>query len=349
MKYRLLDWLACPACGGTALEVEATRTESRPVSSAFLDGPGGAPQGVDAVTREETDVITGAIHCADCAAVYAIREGIPRMLPEGAEEGPTSAHRFTTFDSAQPAWEQTFLDYAAPLEAGDFLGKTVLDAGCGYGRHAYFAARYGAEVIALDSSADAVASCAANTGDCGRVHVVQGDLLRPPLRESGFDVVYCFGVLHHLEDADAAMVALGERVRSGGRLALWVYGPRQGATLVVNNALRGATASMEPESLHNVCKGIATGLRLFSHTPYVLLHDVPLAGGLVRHLPVHDHHQWPYDVVVADVFDRLRIPVRRWFKGEELEVMLADAGYADVHVSRRVRNNETFRAIGTRR
>lgn len=349
MKYRLLDWLACPACGGTALEVEATRTVVCTVSTASLDGPGRVPAGVDADTREETEVLSGAIHCPDCAAVYPVRDGVPRMLPEGTAEGPTTAHRLTTFDTAQPAWEQSFLDFAAPLGPSDFLGRTVLDAGCGYGRHAYFAARYGAEVIALDSSADAIASCAENTRHNPRVHVVQGDVLRPPLRESVFDIVYCFGVLHHLEDADAAMEALGERVRSGGKLALWVYGPRQGATLVVNNALRGATASMEPESLHAFCKGVATGLRLFSHTPYVLLHDVPLAGGMVRRLPVHDHHQWPYDVVVADVFDRLRIPVRRWFKGEELEVMLADAGYADVHVTRRVRNNETFRALGTRR
>ena len=349
MKYRLLDWLACPACGGTSLELEATRTEVRVVTSADLDGVSSCPPGVDEAAREETDVIEGAVHCPDCASVYPVHDGIPRMLPQGAAEGPTTAHRFTTFDTAQPAWEQSFRDYASPLEPGDFLGRTVLDAGCGYGRHAYFAARYGAEVIALDSSADAVASCAANTRDSGRVHVVQGDLLRPPLRESVFDIVYCFGVLHHLEDADAALSALGERVRSGGRLALWVYGPRQGATLVVNNALRGATASMTPESLHSVSKGIASALRLFSHTPYVLLHEVPIAGGIVRHLPVHDHHQWPYEVVVADVFDRLRIPVHRWFRGEELEVLLSDAGYADVQVSRRVRNNETFRALGTRR
>lgn len=53
--------------------------------------------------------------------------------------------------------------------------------------------------------------------------------------------------------------------------------------------------------------------------------------------------------MVADVYDRLRIPVRHWFTGEELETWLMEAGYADIRVSRRVRNNETFRALGTRR
>lgn len=349
MKYRLLPWLACPACSGTALSVEAARTETRAVPDSAFPADGSVPDGMDREARTEVEVLSGALHCADCGAVYPIRDGIPRMLPAGSAGGPTTAHRYTTFDTARPAWEQSFLDYARPLEPSDFLGRLVLDAGCGYGRHSYFAARYGAEVVALDSSADAVASGAANTRELSNVHVVQGDLHQPPLREQIFDVVYSFGVLHHLEDPEGALRALGERLRSGGRLALWVYGPRQGLTLLVNNALRGATAEMPPEQLHTFSRVIASGLRLFSHTPYVLLEGVPVAGQVVRHLPVHDHHQWPYDVVVADVFDRLRIPVRRWFKGEELEVLLTDSGYADVHVSRRVRNNETFRAQGTRR
>ena len=75
----------------------------------------------------------------------------------------------------------------------------------------------------------------------------------------------------------------------------------------------------------------------------------PLASAVVRPLPAHDPHQLPFDVVVADVYDRLRIPVRHWFTGEEVERWLTESGYADVHVARRVRNNETFRAIGTRR
>ena len=46
----------------------------------------------------------------------------------------------------------------------------------------------------------------------------------------------------------------------------------------------------------------------------------------------------------------MRVTVRdRYFTGEELEVWYADAGYADIRVSRRVRNSESFRATGVRR
>jgi SAM-dependent methyltransferase len=231
----------------------------------------------------------------------------------------------------------------------DFLGRLVLDAGCGFGRHAFFAGRYGAEVVAMDSSADAVTAAFRNTSSANRVHVVQADVYRPPFREDCFDLVYSFGVLHHLERPVEAFRVFGEVVRAGGRVSVWVYGPRQGLTLAASQMLRGVTTTMDASSLESLSAGIARGLRVFSHTPYRFLRHVPVAGGVVSHLPVHDHHQWPFDVVVADVFDRLRFPVHRWFKGEDLERMYADDGYADVVVTRRVRNNETFRATGVRR
>lgn len=349
MKYRLLEWLRCPACLTSELALETTLAETRPaLVGQFAPGERDLP-GVDLAQQVEQEIVEGALHCGGCGALYPIRGGIPRMLPPGGVAGPASGHRLTTIDSQEPAWEENFRDLAEPLAPGDFLGRLVLDAGCGFGRHAQHAARYGAEVIALDSSVDAVESAARNCAPLGRVHVVQGDLLQPPLADGIFDLVYSFGVLHHLEEPRQAFNRLGLLVRPGGRLALWVYGRRAGLTRHVSNALRGVTADMEPEELQRLSTWIARGLRLFSHTPYRVLGRVPVARGVVSHLPVHDHHQWPFEVVVADVHDRLRIPVRHWFTGEELEAWLAEAGYADVHVTRRVRNNETFRAIGTRR
>lgn len=349
MKYRLLPWLACPACKSARLALETRRVETRPITVGHFEPGETDLPGVDLARGEEREVIEGALHCQDCGAIYPVREGIPRLLPPGTEPGPESAHRWTTFDSAFPEWEENFLDLSDPLKPADFLGKLVLDAGCGFGRHAYYAARYGAEVVAMDSSGDAVASAQRNTANLERVHLVQGDLLNPPFREETFDMTLSFGVLHHLERAEDAMEALTSVTRPGGRLSLWVYGPRQGAALSLTNALRGLATGLEPEELYRLSQGIASGLRLFSHTPYRALQHVPVAKSVVSHLPIHDHHRWPYAVVVADVYDRLRIPVRRWFTGRELEVWYSEKGFADVVVSRRVRNTETFRATGVRR
>lgn len=349
MKYRLLQWLSCPSCRSSDLAMDAQKTRARRITRGHFEATEGQPPGIDLDAGTETEVMDGALHCKGCGATYRIEDGIPRMLPRGYEGGPESAHRWTTFDHAHPQWEESFLDYAAPLVAKDFLGRFLLDAGCGYGRHAYFASRFGAEVVAIDSSADAVASCAANTDGSTRVHVVQGDLYRMPFKDELFDMVYCFGVLHHLDEPMEVFKGVGATLRSGGRLLLWVYGPRQGATLTLSDALRGVTTGLKPDELHRVSQVIAGGLRLFSHTPYAFLSKVPIAHEVVSHLPVHDHYRWPFEVVVADVYDRLRIPVKHWFRGEQLEIMMTEAGYADVQVTRRVRNTESFRVTGVRR
>ena len=348
MKYRLLSWLCCPECRSSDLRLETVKTAVIPVYSSQF-GEGEEPAGVDPGRLEEQVIMTGALHCGDCGSVYPIREGVPRMMPTGAKEGPPSSHAQTTLDVERPEWETNFQELIAPLNPASFIGKLVLDAGGGFGRHAFFAARYGAEVVCLDTGPDTVAAAQRNLGYLARTHVVQGCIYSPPFKEETFDLTYCLGVLHHLKDPKAAFRNLGSTVKPGGRLSLFVYGPRQGVTLAASNAIRAATKDMSPEQLMQVSGAIARGLRLFSHTPYRALRRVPVAHDIVSRLPVHDHHQWAFEVVVADVYDRLRVPVHHWFTGEELEGMLADDGYVDVQVTRRVRNNETFRATGVRR
>ena len=349
MKYKMVQWLACPECRSVELSLKTTKVEQRKRYTADILAESEEEQAPEDLRRAVDEVIEGALTCGGCGLVYPIRDGVPRMMPSGAEPGPSTHHRFTDFDTAVPEWEENFLDIAQPLVPENFLGQIVLDAGCGFGRHAFFAARYGAEVVALDSSADAIETTRRNTEKLSNVHVVQGDIYRPPFRDGIFDLTYSFGVLHHLDAPRDAFKVLTRTLKPGGRLSLFVYGPRQGATAAANGALRGVTTELSPEKLEMVSRGIARGLRVFSHTPYRLLRGLPVASTIVKHLPVHDHHKWPFGVVVADVYDRLRIPVKHWFTGETLEGWLAAEGYADVQVTRRVRNNETFRATGVRR
>lgn len=347
MRASLVSSLACPACSDGRFELVVHTAQERTRWAAEV----GAGQPATVV-----DVEKGVLNCTGCGASFLITGGVPRLLPPGVAEGPSTGHRLTTFTPPIAEHEQNFRDLlgtVAPVPHGGgtepdaFLGKRVLDAGCGFGRHAAVAARWGAEVVALDSSTEAVESAARNLA--GIADVVQGDVRRPPFRADSFDHVYSFGVLHHVADPQAAFAALHALVRPGGRFSVWVYGPRQGLTRIATGALHGATSTMSPSTLHRVSQGIAAALRVFSHTPHRVLSPVPGASGLVNHLPGHDHAQWPFDVVVADIYDRLRVPVTRYFRGEDLERWYSGAGYLDMQVSRRVRNTESFRATGVKR
>ncbi|HEY5110723.1 MAG TPA: class I SAM-dependent methyltransferase [Acidimicrobiales bacterium] len=122
------------------------------------------------------------------------------------------------------------------LRAGD----KVLDLGCGFGRHAFEAARRGASVVALDAGRDEVEGVAATfaamveAGELaeGSLHanVVQGDALHLPFPDATFDVVVCSEVLEHIPDDLAAMSELTRVLRPGGTMAITV--PRFGPELV---------------------------------------------------------------------------------------------------------------------
>ena len=98
---------------------------------------------------------------------------------------------------------------------GPQRGDKVLDLGCGFGRHAFEAARRGASVVALDAGRDEVNGVAdmfaamveAGELDAGSVHadVVQGDALHLPFPDGAFDRVICSEVLEHIPDDLAAM------------------------------------------------------------------------------------------------------------------------------------------------
>src|SRR5206468_2423042 len=96
-------------------------------------------------------------------------------------------------------------------------------AGCGKGRHLRLAAAFGAkEVIGVDLG-PAVDAAAQNTADLDNVHVVQGDLTRPPFRLESVDLIYSIGVLHHLPEPEAGFRALSPLLVPGGRFVAWLY------------------------------------------------------------------------------------------------------------------------------
>jgi SAM-dependent methyltransferase len=122
---------------------------------------------------------------------------------------------------------------------GVLAGDRLLDLGCGFGRHAYEAARRGADVVALDAGRDevdgvgAVFAAMADAGeldDAARVGTVQGDGLHLPFADAAFDRVICSEVLEHLHDDRAAMAELARVLRPGGTMAVTV--PRYGPELV---------------------------------------------------------------------------------------------------------------------
>jgi SAM-dependent methyltransferase len=119
----------------------------------------------------------------------------------------------------------------APLELERVRGQNVLELGFGNGSLLYHMARCGPARLSGVELGDTLETARRNVGKVPgtRIELHRGDLTRAELGE--FDVVYCIGVLHHLQDPGAGFDSVLRHTRPGGRFHCWVYA-KEGNALV---------------------------------------------------------------------------------------------------------------------
>ena len=110
-------------------------------------------------------------------------------------------------------------------------GTSVIDVGCGAGRHSFEAFRRGADVVAFDQSAedlndvDAILTAMQEQGEApasAKAEAVKGDALGLPYEDGAFDCVIASEILEHVPEDDLAIDELVRVLRPGGLLAVTV-------------------------------------------------------------------------------------------------------------------------------
>ena len=311
MNETFLDWLACPSCGGDLVS-------KRP-----------AEAGAESM-----------LACDRCRQRYPVVRGIPRLVE--AENYAASfgfqwnRFRRTQLDSANGTTisRDRFLAETGWAPAS-LKGARVLDAGAGSGRFVEVALAFGAEVVALDYSS-AIDALAANFQDSRRLHLLQSDILRLPLKENLFDFVYCCGVLQHTADPRIALLKLAKRLKPGGRLAVDVY--RAGLAYWTHPRfwLRPVTRRVDSRTLLNwVERWVPIGLPISTAAGRVpgvgrvLQRAIPVANYTGR-LPLSSDQlrEW----AVLDTFDWLSAAYDQPQTPEALHRWCREAGLVDIEI-----------------
>lgn len=311
MKERLLQYLACPHCqGDLALRIGS---------------------------RDGADIMEGSLDCGACRRTFSIRRGIPRFATDVAEVEQRTADAFgyewTRYSELADRYRKQFLDWLQPVDAEFFRGKTVLEGGCGKGRHTALAAEFGArDVVAMDLS-EAVESAFANTRQLENVHIVQADLNHPPVKRE-FDYAFSIGVLHHLPDPERGFRALVSRLKPGGAMSAWVYG-REGNGWIVHGItpMREHVTSHLPHALLDVLSAAFT-VPVWLSTK--LLYG-PTRGKLLgRNLPYGPYMSYiapfPFREQRSIVFDHLVAPVAFYLRQDEFRAWFERAGLQQVSI-----------------
>lgn len=329
MKERLLQYLQCPACGGS-IAIESARH------------------------RDAAEIMEGELFCCGCANHFPITRGIPRFanLDRVEEDKAATAASFgwqwTHFTQADERYAEQFLGWIAPVSPEFFKSKVVLEGGCGKGRHTQLVAAWGAQdVIVIDLSA-AVESAFAATRDLENAHVVQADIYHLPFPRI-FDYAFSVGVLHHLPDPRAGFKSLASKVKAGGHISAWVYGAENNEwiTRFIDPMREGLTSRMNPRALLQLSKIPTALLYLTTKLIYRPLNQVG-NGAIARHLFYNDYLKaisgfgWREQHTI--VFDHLVAPTAFYISHKEFAEWWNDIEASDVEIG--WHNKNSWRGFG---
>lgn len=241
-------------------------------------------------------------------------------------------YQWRNFKEISSEDENHFLNYIHPVQPSFFEGKVGLDAACGFGRHLYFSARYGAKLAVGMDFSNAIISSQENTEHLSNVRTVRGSAYEVPFRPGSFDYIYCIGALHHMPDPEAAFQELLGYLKPGGSVFIWVYSKMRGRLNAILEFVRSLTTKMPYRPLKALCFLAALidfGLFIF---PYRLLKRIPL---IERVAPrrIKLYARFPFHTCYADWFDRLSAPIRFYYDRDDMEGWAERAGLNNVTIS----------------
>jgi SAM-dependent methyltransferase/uncharacterized protein YbaR (Trm112 family) len=350
MKDSLLQLIVCPLCG------------DRLASEIIEEDNAG-------------EIVSGLLKCSACGAPYPVIGGIARLLPPALQSMLRDMHpeffrihakrlgtqfkfgqdrddailaqhdtaksfgyEWQEFHEMLPDYEPNFRWYFERFDTAAFAGKSVLDAGCGTGRHTFHMARSGArEVIAMDLS-QAIEVAARNNKDNSNTHFIQADIYHPPFRPESFDLIYSLGVLHHLPDPERGFRSLLPLVRPNGFLNIYLYWDLEGEAIWRRAALRVVTwvRQITTRLPHSVLKKLSWLIAATFEAAFVfparILGSFTLTRRLADWIPLGHYRRYSFRVLYTDQFDRFSAPIENRYSRAEVAGWLDRAALTDTSI-----------------
>ncbi len=276
----------------------------------------------------------GGYHCPSCGRSFPNERGVARFVQTDnyANSFGFQWQRYARTQLDDENCRESELDFQkkAGFTPEQLRGKLVLDVGCGTGRYAEVATRWGARVVGIDLSAAAEVA-ARNLRDRDFV-ALQADVFAMPFALESFDYIYSIGVLHHTPDCERAVKALPPYLKPGGSLAVWLYSSYN-KWYRFSDIYRRITTRLSPTTLHSFLK---VAVPLINGVDSVV-RPIPAVGrpvsGILRHVfPVNRNSQRSWRVL--DTFDWYSPKYQSKHTYEQVFRWFEDCGMEDLRVGR---------------
>lgn len=252
--------------------------------------------------KERLQPSAEGLSCIACNAVYPQVNGVIRFVKAEHYAGSFGyqwhVHAKTQLDNEQSQRSEKAFRRRTGFDPSELSGKLVLDVGCGMGRFAEVATRWGAHVVGIDLSL--AAEVAARNLAKRTATIFQADVFQLPFAPESFDYIYSIGVLHHTPDCEKAFKGLPSLLKPGGRIAIWLYSGYN-AWYKMSDVYRKVTRRMPPRMLHRLCYGTIPLYGVHKVLRKIPLIGRPTSGVLGYLVPMSFNHNPEWRVL--DTFD----------------------------------------------
>lgn len=226
------------------------------------------------------------------------------------------------FGEIRPEHHEQFLHWSAAVPRQTWRGARFLDAGCGIGRNTHWAMIEGAAGgVAIDVD-DRSLNAARNNLERHPSIEVRRQSIYEISEKNTFDISFAIGVIHHLEQPEAALRRLVRATRPGGYVLIWVYGRENMGWLVhfFDSVRRILLRRMPLRMVYHLSLPLTALL-------WILLR---LRFGRIEYYRLL--RRFPFRQLRVIVFDQMIPRIAHYWPRSKVEELLIGAGLEDVRL-----------------
>jgi predicted RNA methylase len=231
------------------------------------------------------------------------------------------------------------IDILGPdFDIGIIKDATIIDLGAGTGRLSNLFAEYGAKKVYAIEPSKAFNVLKKNTlAYRDKIECIQLNSNEIP-DDLIVDIVVSIGVIHHIQNPDAAILKSFKNIKSGGQIVVWLYGYEGNELYIfITKIIRFISKKLPHNMLYALSIILLPFLKIYAQLCKSI--DLPMKNYMNNHINKLD-----YRSLLITIYDQLNPHYAKYYKKKEAIDLLLRNGFTNVKIYHR--HNYSWTVVG---